>query len=280
MTYTRFALMILTSTLIMFGLMYLNTYATEHVFFSETRAWMALLMGAVMAFVMMAFMASMYPSRAVNIAIFAGSVVVFALSLWLVRSQATVGGANYMRAMIPHHSIAIMTSERAGIEDARVRKMADGIIAAQRKEIAEMRALIADVSSGEVVTQIYEDPPARPGTVADARANVLLADLDPAPLAEDEIAAALPAAGTCSFRRTRADDPILVTDPEGTRGVAKLNGIILTLEGGTDEGVFAADGFEMRVTPVDGGWRSDSRLDFSLADGPAAGFRGFWSCAG
>ena len=78
MTYSRFALMILTSTVIMFGLMYLNTYAFEHVFYSETRVYMAIVMGATMAFVMLAFMASMYPSRAVNIAIFAGSIVVFA----------------------------------------------------------------------------------------------------------------------------------------------------------------------------------------------------------
>ena len=143
MNYRRFGLMILTSTLVMFVLMYLNTYAWEHVFFSETRAYMALLMGATMAFVMLSFMRGMYPSRTVNLAVFAGSVVVFALSLWLVRSQATVGGESYMRAMIPHHSIAVMTSERSQIRDPRVRKLADEIIGAQRREIAEMRYLIA-----------------------------------------------------------------------------------------------------------------------------------------
>ena len=49
---------------------------------------------------------------------------------------------SYMKAMIPHHSIAIMTSERAHIRDPRVRKLADGIIAAQVREIAEMQGLI------------------------------------------------------------------------------------------------------------------------------------------
>ncbi|WCR44473.1 DUF305 domain-containing protein [Stutzerimonas stutzeri] len=142
MSYWRFAAMIATSTVVMFGLMYLNTYAFEHVFWSETRAWMALLMGAVMAVIMLSFMLSMYQKKRINIAIYIGSVVVFALTLWLVRSQATVGDAEYMKAMIPHHSIAIMTSERAQITDPRVRKLADEIIAAQRREISEMKYLI------------------------------------------------------------------------------------------------------------------------------------------
>jgi len=145
MSYWRFAAMIATSTVVMFGLMYLNTYAFEHVFWSQTRAWMALLMGAVMAVIMLSFMLSMYQKKRINIAIYIGSVVVFALTLWLVRSQATVGDAEYMKAMIPHHSIAIMTSERAQITDPRVRKLADEIIAAQRREISEMKYLINEL---------------------------------------------------------------------------------------------------------------------------------------
>ena len=147
MSYWRFAAMIVTSTLVMYGLMYLNTYAFEHVFFSETRTWMALLMGATMAVVMLGFMLSMYKNRLINMAIFAGAVLVFAGSLWLVRSQATVDDTDYMSAMIPHHSIAIMTSKRAQITDPRGRKLADEIIAAQEREIAEMRDLIADLEA-------------------------------------------------------------------------------------------------------------------------------------
>jgi len=147
MSYWRFAAMIATSTLVMYGLMYLNTYAFEHIFFSETRAWMALLMGATMAVIMLGFMLNMYKNRTVNIAIFAGAVLVFAGSLWLVRSQATVDDTDYMSAMIPHHSIAIMTSKRAQITDPRVRQLADEIIAAQEREIAEMRDLIADLEA-------------------------------------------------------------------------------------------------------------------------------------
>lgn len=145
MSYWRFAAMIATSTVVMFGLMYLNTYSVEHLRWSETRAWMALVMGAAMAVIMLSFMLSMYMNKALNLAIYVGSVAVFALCLWLVRSQSTVDQIDYMKAMIPHHSIAIMTSERADIRDPRVRQLADEIIEAQRREIAEMEALIADL---------------------------------------------------------------------------------------------------------------------------------------
>jgi uncharacterized protein (DUF305 family) len=145
--YARFGIMVVTSTAIMFGLMYLNTYQLDHVFFSETRAYMALLMGATMAVIMLGFMHSMYTNQRANAGIIVGSIVVFALSLWLVRSQATVDDVAYMKAMIPHHSIAILTSERANISDPRVRELADGIIDTQRKEIDEMKALISDLES-------------------------------------------------------------------------------------------------------------------------------------
>jgi len=152
MSYWRFFAMIGTSTVVMFGLMYLNTYAIDHVFYSETRTYMALYMGAAMAVIMLSFMLGMYANRNVNIAIFAGSAIVFAASLFLLRSQTTVQDVSYMRAMIPHHSIAILTSERAEISDPRVRKLADEIIAAQRLEIDEMKALIADLKGGPPAT--------------------------------------------------------------------------------------------------------------------------------
>mgnify|MGYP000846926508 CR=1 FL=1 len=145
MSYFRFAAMIATSTLVMFGLMYLNTYALDHVWFSQTRMWMAFVMGAVMAVIMLGFMWAMYKNKRVNAAIILASIAVFAGSLWLVRSQETVGDVSYMKAMIPHHSIAIMTSKRAKIRDPRVRKLADTIIEAQVREIGEMKSLIADL---------------------------------------------------------------------------------------------------------------------------------------
>ena len=145
--YVRFFAMIATSTLVMYGLMYLNTYALDHVFFSQTRMWMALYMGAMMAIVMLAFMLGMYSNRTANVAIFAGAAIAFAAALFLVRSQATVGDVAWMKAMIPHHSIAILTSERAELSDPRVRALADAIIEAQRAEIEEMKLYIADIEA-------------------------------------------------------------------------------------------------------------------------------------
>ncbi len=145
--YTRFGVMIGTSTAVMLCLMYLNTYELDHVFFSETRAYMAILMGATMAVIMLGFMLDMYKNWRLNAAIFVCSIAIFAGSLWLVRSQETIEDVSYMKAMIPHHSIAILTSERANITDPRVRKLADGIIETQRREIAEMEDLIKDLEN-------------------------------------------------------------------------------------------------------------------------------------
>jgi len=150
--YVRFVTMIGTSTVVMFGLMYLNTYDADHIFWSETRFWMAFVMGAAMMVVMLLFMWSMYKSRTKNLVILGVAAVVFALALWLVRSQTTITDTEYMKAMIPHHSIAIMTSERAHIRDPRVRKLAHDIIVAQRREIAQMKYLIADIEENGVRT--------------------------------------------------------------------------------------------------------------------------------
>ena len=79
--YQRFIAMVLASTVIMFGLMYLNTYQLDHVFFSETRAYMALVMGATMAVVMLAFMTHMLKNRSANLGIAVVSAVIFAGAL-------------------------------------------------------------------------------------------------------------------------------------------------------------------------------------------------------
>lgn len=163
MSYARFAAMIITSTVVMFGLMYLNTWAVDHVYYSQTRTWMALLMGAVMAMIMLGFMWSMYRNRKANVAILLGSLAVFAISLWLVRSQETVSDIAYMKAMIPHHSIAVMTSDRAHIRDPRVRKLADEILAAQVREIGEMKALIAELQKNPPPGGSPDLPPAQVG---------------------------------------------------------------------------------------------------------------------
>lgn len=144
---TLFA-MIATSTVGMYGLMYFNTYALDHVFFSQARFWMAVYMGAAM----ICDHAGFHANCGLNMAIFAGSAVVFAAALFLVRSQSTVDDASWMKAMNPHHSIAILTGGRASISDPRGRSLADDIIQAQNLEIEEMKALIVGIEGRAAAT--------------------------------------------------------------------------------------------------------------------------------
>ncbi|MBK8899722.1 MAG: DUF305 domain-containing protein [Anaerolineaceae bacterium] len=161
-SYGRFAAMIGTSMVIMYGLMYLNSsQIVDHAWFSETRLFMTGMMGGAMAAVMMMYMLGMYRNKKANAAVFVGAAVLVLGSLWLVRSQITVDDVDYMEGMVPHHSIAILTSERAGIEDPRVRELADQIIESQRQEIKEMEWLIEDIrTNGIVATEAEAD--ARP----------------------------------------------------------------------------------------------------------------------
>ena len=173
--YVRFGLMIATSSAVMFVLMYSNVFALDHVRWSEERFYMALLMAGAMALVMFAFMRSMmYKNRAYNVVLVAVAVLLGAGGLYLSRSQVLVDDQAYMNGMIPHHSIAILTSERADIDDVRVRELADGIIKAQRKEIKEMDWLVEDIEeNGPATTQ--EEAQQRPVPDFEGRAS---GDLD------------------------------------------------------------------------------------------------------
>lgn len=140
--YPRFFLMLGLSFLAMYITMYLNTYAIDHVYFSLTRFYMSCLGISAMAVIMLSLMLNMYKDKKKNIAIYAGSFLLFVSSLVLVRAQKPIGDVLWMKAMIPHHSIAILTSERADIDDPEVKKLAEDIIKAQRKEIGMMKDLI------------------------------------------------------------------------------------------------------------------------------------------
>ena len=160
-SYARFAGMIATSTVGMFVLTYTNVFDRAHIHFSQERLYMAILMGSAMAIVMLAWMWKMHPDRRINVGIIAGAIVVGVAAFLFSQTQALVYDVNYMRGMIPHHSIAILTSERAGIQDVRVRALADGIIEAQKREIAEMEWLMKDIEAkGVATTQAEAD--ARP----------------------------------------------------------------------------------------------------------------------
>ena len=294
MSYGRFFAMIATSTVVMFFLMYLNTYLLPHVFFSETRAYMALLMGATMAIIMLAFMLSMYSDKAINAAVFLGAAAVFALSLWLVRSQVTVGDLSYLRAMIPHHSIAIMTSSRANISDPRVRKLADEIVYAQDKEIAEMRYLIAQIEATGDATGTTQDVRSALVSLDQALSTDDVATIDPEFLTDEDIALLDADNGRCGFTYTKDSPPALAIG-SGANGAAaalvKLSGDLVRLDApGRQSGdttlTFAADGISVWIAAPDGGdlqdkgpgTRQQADLVLQLDSGLQAGFRGYYGC--
>lgn len=145
--YIKFLLMLLCSFTAMYITMYFNTYEIDHVYFSLTRFYMACLGISAMAVIMLLFMMKMYNDKKKNIAILLGSLVLFISALTLVRTQTPIGDVLYMNAMIPHHSIAVLTSKMADIKDPEVKKLSEEIIKAQVKEIEEMKSHIQRLQS-------------------------------------------------------------------------------------------------------------------------------------
>lgn len=143
MSYKKFSLMMLISFIIMYGVMFLNVDEANHIYISTTRTYMALLMVSPMAIVMLLMMGKMYPNKKLNTGIMLGAAVLFALVLTGLRTQTPIGDVQYMKAMIPHHSSAIMVSKNANLKDPEVIKLSEGIITSQEKEIAEMKAILA-----------------------------------------------------------------------------------------------------------------------------------------
>lgn len=141
--YEKFVIQLAVSLVIMYGVMFLNVDSIDHVYLSLTRLYMSLLMVSPMALLMLWMMKSMYTNRKLNLVITVVAIGVFITSLAFLRNQTFISDKQYMRAMIPHHSSAIMTSKNATIKDPSVKKLSDSIIASQEREIAEMKSMLA-----------------------------------------------------------------------------------------------------------------------------------------
>lgn len=142
MSYKKFTIMMFISFIIMYVVMFLNMDSVDHYHTSVTRIYMAILMVAPMAIVMMTIMGNMYPNKKTNTGIVVAAIILFIVMLSALRTQTPVSDVQYMKAMIPHHSSAIMTSKHANIKDPEVRKLADSIIASQEREIQQMEAIL------------------------------------------------------------------------------------------------------------------------------------------
>lgn len=286
--YVRFFAMVGASTALMFGLMYLNTYSIEHVYWSETRFYMTFVMGATMTLVMLLFMWRMYRNFAANVVILLGSISVFMAALWLVRSQETVQDESWMSAMIPHHSIAVMTSKRAEITDPRVAKLANTIVDAQNREISEMRFLLSDITSNGEAGQEWalgeRDEAAPIQSLPQAISTPVLARIRPETLSKEDIERGLGREPECTFVQAIDASPVLATDSNGT-GIAKISGALVRFESESslaDGGVVATEGGEIAVVPGAGTLGEDATLLFKLTVDPGllVGFSGYWTCDG
>ena len=146
MGWGRFAAMIATSTFVMFFLMYQLVYTPDHALFSMNRMIASLVMGCVMIIIMLSFMWPMYKGQGVKIAVLAVGALLGVLLLFMNRNQLLINDVQFMKSMIPHHSIAINNARKASISDPRVRELADEIIKAQVREIAVMKLLLDDIA--------------------------------------------------------------------------------------------------------------------------------------
>ena len=140
--YNKLAISLIISLVIMYAVMFLNVYDADHVYLSVTRLYMAILMVAPMAVLMLLMMGHMFMNKRLNMLIHGLSVAVFLITLILLRTQTPVNDKQYMRAMIPHHSSAILTSKRANIDDPEVLELSKKIIKSQEREIKQMKDLL------------------------------------------------------------------------------------------------------------------------------------------
>ena len=140
--YGKFAWMMVVSFIVMYAVMFLNADVFDHIMLSNTRTYMTILMVAPMAISMLLFMWGMYKNKKLNYIIIALSTVVFFATLYSLRQQAFISDVQWMKAMIPHHSSAIMVSQKAHLKDPEAIKLAKEIIEAQEREIAQMKKMI------------------------------------------------------------------------------------------------------------------------------------------
>ncbi|TXB62313.1 MULTISPECIES: DUF305 domain-containing protein [Phaeodactylibacter] len=147
--YAKFGLMMLTSFIIMYAVMYLNVDQLDHIYTAQTRTYMTILMIAPMAISMLLFMWSMYENKRLNYLILGSAVLVGVFTFYILREQTFVGDKAWIRAMIPHHSSAIMVSQEADLQDPEAIQLAKEIIEAQKREIAEMKKMLYRLEQAE-----------------------------------------------------------------------------------------------------------------------------------
>ncbi|MEG3184330.1 DUF305 domain-containing protein [Lysobacter erysipheiresistens] len=140
--YLRLAIELAIDFVIMYLVMYTMIRSLDHFYLNINNVWMTLMMVMSMALVMMVAMRSMFPSRTLNLLVVAAALVVFGVSYYGMRTQLAVGDEQFLKSMIPHHSGAILMCQEASITDPDIQSLCREIIDSQRREIAQMEALL------------------------------------------------------------------------------------------------------------------------------------------
>ena len=144
--YKMLGLNLLISLLIMYLVMFTMIWSVGDLFNNINTFYMAVTMAMPMGILMLLMMRMMYPNQKLNRILYALFALLFILAFGGTRAQSLVGDRQFVRAMIPHHSGAILMCNRAAIRDAEIRDLCfkpDGIVDSQTREIAQMKAFLA-----------------------------------------------------------------------------------------------------------------------------------------
>lgn len=143
--YMMLALNLALSLAIMYIAMFAMISSWGEFFQNLNFAYMALVMWAPMAAVMLLTMKSMYQNTKLNLVLYLAFTAVFVLSFAGIRAQGLVGDRQFVRSMIPHHSGAVLMCSQASIRDAEIRELCfgpNGIVESQKREIKQMKGIL------------------------------------------------------------------------------------------------------------------------------------------
>lgn len=140
MHYHHLLIMAVLSFIAMYILMYAMVDTLANVFMNVNQFYMAGLMTAPMVIIEIAVMWGMYANKRLNLIIIVGSAIALVAFFLLIRQQALVYDAQFLRSMIPHHAGAILMCQKASIQDPEIKELCKNIISGQQSEIDQMKA--------------------------------------------------------------------------------------------------------------------------------------------
>lgn len=140
--YVMLAVNLGLSLVIMYVAMFAMIWTSSEFIQNVNFLYMALVMWAPMAMVMLLTMGSMYQNRKLNFILYGLFALTLALSYAAIRNQSLVGDRQFLRSMIPHHSGAILMCQQAKISDPEIQQLCREIIVSQKAEIDQMKAIL------------------------------------------------------------------------------------------------------------------------------------------